>query len=72
VAANELLRDQKHPHEISGHPSSIWETDEGPKLVTLCAGCGRLRSIIFLDRDRWFCMQCKSEGAHAPNLYPIA
>lgn len=72
MAANVLLEAQRHPHEIKGHPSIIIPSGGGPKLVTLCASCGQMKTILFLDRDRWFCMRCKTEGAAAPALYPIA
>jgi hypothetical protein len=43
-----------------------------PIVITVCAECGRMRSVLFLDRDRWFCTSCRAEGAAAPNLYPVA
>jgi len=43
-----------------------------PIVITVCAECGRMRSVLFLDRDRWFCTGCRAEGAAAPNLYPVA
>ncbi len=63
----------RHPHEIGGHPTL--ELITGPDqttLVTVCAACGQLRTILFLDKDRWFCTRCRTEGATRPNLYPIA
>lgn len=58
---------------INGHPALTLEHDAGPPtLLTVCAECGRLRTILFLDRDRWFCTGCRTEGATAPNLYPLA
>lgn len=63
-----------HPHEISGHPTVELHVgpDVPPTLLTVCASCGQLRTILFLTRDRWFCTRCKTEGATSPNLYPIA
>lgn len=58
---------------INGHPTL--ELDNGrsqPTLITVCAQCGNMRTIIFLRRDRWFCFQCLTEGAIPPNLYPVA
>jgi len=73
VAANPFY-EVKHPHEIDGHPTVELITDpsEPPTLLTVCANCGQLRSILFLSKDRWFCFRCKTEGATAPHLYPIA
>jgi hypothetical protein len=59
--------------EIQGHPAvELWRDTGPPTLITACAECGQLRSILFLARDRWFCFRCKTEGAAPPNLYPIA
>jgi translation initiation factor 2 beta subunit (eIF-2beta)/eIF-5 len=41
-------------------------------LITVCANCGQMRTILFLTRDRWLCTKCKTEGAAPPNLYPVA
>jgi len=59
---------------ISGHPSiPIYTTIHGPPtLITVCAECGKMRTILWFDEDRWFCTACKTEGATAPNLFPIA
>jgi len=58
---------------INGHPTVELHHDDGPPtLITVCAECGHVRSILFLTRDRWFCSQCRAEGVSAPNLYPIA
>jgi hypothetical protein len=63
-----------HPHEIDGHPTVELHlaSADSPTLLTVCAACGHLRTILFLSKDRWFCFKCKTEGATAPNLYPIA
>jgi len=70
MAANPLT----HPHEIDGHPvvELYLAPDQEPTLITVCAACGQVRSILFLNKDRWFCTKCRVEGASAPNLYPIA
>ena len=72
MAANPLY--DRHPHEIKGHPTLelITAAEAPPTLLTVCAQCGSLRTILFLDKDRWFCFRCKTEGATRPNLYPIA
>jgi len=55
--------------EINGHP--VAELGNG-MLVTVCASCGKLRTILFLDRDRWLCTACRAEGKTKPSLYPVA
>lgn len=59
---------------IGGHPAvELFTSVHGPPtLITVCANCGAMRTILFLDKDRWFCTRCRTEGAAAPNLYPIA
>lgn len=62
----------RHPHEISGHPTlELVNPEQPPTLITVCANCGNLRTVLFLTKDRWFCFTCKTEGATPPNLYPI-
>jgi len=65
---------EPHPNEITGHPvvELYLAPEQEPTLITVCAACGRMRTILFLSKDRWFCFRCKTEGAAAPNLYPIA
>jgi len=58
---------------IKGHPNIVLEHESGPPtLITVCSTCGELRTIIFFDKDRWFCTKCRVEGAAPPNLYPIS
>jgi hypothetical protein len=58
---------------IKGHPALVLEHDTGPPtLITVCASCGKLRTILFLSKDRWLCMACRTEGATTPSLYPVA
>lgn len=59
--------------EIGGHPSAelYLELDEPPVLITVCSNCGQMRTILFLDRDRWYCSKCRAEGAAPPSLYPL-
>lgn len=63
-----------HPDEIDGHPvvELYLAAEQEPELITVCANCGHMRTILFLSKDRWFCFRCKTEGASSPNLYPIA
>jgi ribosomal protein S27AE len=72
MAANPAY--QPHPHEIGGHPvvELYLAAEQEPTLITVCAECGQLRTILFLSQDRWMCTRCRAEGATRPNLYPIA
>jgi len=59
--------------EIQGHPAVEVDLGNGEAtLITVCAACGKLRTILFLRRDRWYCTCCRVEGAAPPNLYPVA
>jgi hypothetical protein len=56
------------PQVISGHPELM--TPEGV-VITLCAGCQRMRTILWLDNDRWHCTNCRDEGRARPTMIPI-
>ncbi len=59
--------------EISGHPAIELDLGTGvPTMITVCAHCGELRTILFFRRDRWYCTKCRMEGIAPPNLYPVA
>ena len=60
--------------EIGGHPSVPLLNDDGNliTMITVCAHCGKTRSILFLRKDRWYCTSCRMEGIAPPNLYPVA
>jgi ribosomal protein S27AE len=60
--------------EIQGHPVEPLLDGRGNliQLITVCAHCGQLRTILFLRKDRWYCTKCRTEGAAPPNLYPVA
>jgi ribosomal protein S27AE len=60
--------------EIQGHPEAPLLDDAGnlQTMITVCAACGEMRSILFLTRDRWHCTKCRTEGVAPPNLYPVA
>lgn len=60
--------------EIGGHPTLelIIGGDTEPTMITVCASCGQMRTILFLSRDRWLCTKCRVEGATSPHLYPVA
>jgi ribosomal protein S27AE len=58
---------------IQGHPAIELDLGNGQAtLITVCASCGQMRTILFLSKDRWFCTKCRAEGAAPPNLYPVA
>lgn len=50
----------------------VTSPEQPPTLITVCAECGNLRTVLFLAKDRWFCFRCKTSGAAPPNLYPVA
>jgi ribosomal protein S27AE len=60
--------------EIRGHPVEPLLDERGNliTMITVCASCGKTRTILFLARDRWYCSHCRAEGAAPPNLYPVA
>lgn len=58
--------------EIQGHPTVELYVEAGPTLVTVCASCGQMRTILFLTEDRWYCSKCRAEGHQPPNLFPLA
>jgi hypothetical protein len=58
---------------ISGHPEVVLpNADDNPVTITVCAGCGEMRTILFLSGDRWFCTKCRAEGDARPTMIPIA
>jgi len=60
------------PPEISGHPTLELEGPTGdPVVITVCSECERMRSILWLTKDRWMCKDCRAEGAAPPNYFPI-
>ena len=60
--------------EIAGHPAIelYFSLDAPPTLITVCAHCGEMRTILFLRRDRWYCTRCRMEGHAPPNMFPVA
>jgi hypothetical protein len=58
---------------INGHPTLVYAHENAmPTLLTVCASCGKLRTILFLSHDRWLCTACRTEGRTQPSVYPIA
>lgn len=50
---------------IQGHPTTPLldgDGNETGQLITVCADCGSVRTIIMLVHDRWYCSKCRSEG----------
>ena len=66
------LPDRPDP-TIKGHPEIVMPNfADNPVTITVCSGCGRMRSILWLDKDRWFCNNCRAEGSARPSMFPIA
>jgi hypothetical protein len=63
---------------IKGHPTvELYHGEQQPPtLITVCASCESMRSILFLSnghtRDRWFCNVCRAEGDARPKMFPIS
>jgi hypothetical protein len=57
---------------IDGHPVLELEGSDNPVLITVCAECGEMRTILWLTDDRWYCRTCRAAGSKPPNLYPVA
>lgn len=58
--------------EISGHPAlEAANYRDEPVTITVCAGCGQMRTVLFLSRDRWFCTSCRVEGDTRPTVVPL-
>ena len=74
MAASSPFAPVPHPHEIKGHPTTelYLVPEQEPTLITVCAQCGNLRTVLFLNKDRWFCFRCKMTGSAPPNLYPVS
>jgi hypothetical protein len=59
---------------IGGHPSILAHRDElglAPMRLSMCAGCERVKTIMFLSRDRWLCTHCRAEGDARPTQIPL-
>jgi len=60
---------------ITGHPSVELESAVPtalPVVITVCAECGEMRSVLWLNKDRWYCRSCRANGAAPPNMFPLA
>jgi ribosomal protein L37AE/L43A len=70
-----IRRRAKDPYgTMDGHPAVPLYNDQGDtmSMLTVCAECQQVRTILFLSSDRWYCSQCRAEGDAKPKLYPIA
>ena len=43
-----------------------------PIVITVCAECGEMRSVMWLTKDRWYCRTCRNYGWQPPDMFPIA
>lgn len=59
---------------IGGHPSIPLYNSVGDveRMITVCAECGEMRTIILLVEDRWYCSSCKAGGVSKPKMFPIS
>jgi len=60
--------------EIGGHPFVLAHRDDiglPPIRITICAGCERVRRILFLSKDRWMCTGCREEGDARRTMIPV-
>jgi hypothetical protein len=56
---------------VSGHPSLVADREAlgfklPPLTITVCAECGKMRSVLFLSKDRWYCTGCRKSGDARP------
>lgn len=58
---------------IDGHPGVEYESADGRQLkIQVCAECGQLRTVLWLDKDRWYCRSCRAEGVQRPTVIPVS
>lgn len=59
--------------EIGGHPAVEAVTDAGRvNRITVCSECGRLKTILLLAGDRWYCANCRAAGSARPTQVPVS
>lgn len=57
---------------IKGHPEIVQgNAFDQPVTITVCCECGAMRTILWLDKDRWYCNQCRTEGVNRPSMFPL-
>lgn len=62
---------------VQGHPATPLldaAGNETGQMITVCADCGAVRSIIMLVHDRWYCSKCRSEGrvTQSARMFPVS
>jgi ribosomal protein S27AE len=69
-----MLEPVPEPQVISGHPEEplLDSTGNLIQMLTVCAHCGNVRTILFLTEDRWYCSSCRMTGIAPPRLYPVS
>lgn len=58
---------------IPGHPEIPLVNAKGDviQMITVCAECGAMRSIIMLVGDRWYCSRCRAEGTTRAKTFAL-
>ena len=69
-----MLEPVAEPQVINGHPERALLDSDGEliTMLTVCAQCGAVRSILFLTADRWYCSACRFQCSVPPKLYPVS
>ena len=69
-----MLELVSEPVVINGHPEVPLVDGSGDlvSMLTVCAACGEVRTILFLSADRWYCSKCRMTGIAPPQLYPVS
>ena len=58
---------------VKGHPELELPNDaDNPVTITVCCDCGKLRTVLWLVGDRWYCSSCKATGETRPTLIPLS
>lgn len=61
------------PETVDDHPALVMPDGNGEAVaITVCAECGKLRTVLWLDQDRWYCSSCRTQGRSKPKMFPIA
>jgi len=62
------------PAVIGGHPEVPLLDERGnvSAMLTVCAECGGVHTIILLTGDRWYCSACRVKGINKPKMFPIS
>lgn len=60
---------------IKGHPELELPDSLGggqSVFITVCAECGAMKSVLWLDGDRWYCRVCRNTGSARPTMVPVS